>query len=334
MSRVRPDDSPGLPADLSVLHVDHCAAFWHRMDRNYRRRYEAMRRHQAFTCCDVREGPRMSRRRFDVLIVGVFGCPLHPLFPEAAPWPAAAFDLARARCLMVEDLHEGTYAGGLDRLCRHIEGHYDYLISTYDCPALESVRALCPHLKGVFILPHHIDTSVYRDYGLPESWDVLLYGNVDRVWYPFRRRLFGLVPRGIPRTKIVPHPTYQLHDRRRCGVALARLLNRSRLAIATPSSFDYLVAKYFEISGCRCVVAGQMASQGEALWGDRYVRLDPSMSDGEILDRLRRALDRPDALAAMADAMYREVQNRFGLGRYVDDLLRIAAEIASGVGAK
>src|SRR5262249_55244612 len=119
VSPARPDDAPGLPADLSVLHVDHRAAFWHRMDRNYRRKYEAMRRHRAFTCWDVREGPRRWRRRFDVLIVGVFGCPLHPRFPVAAPLPAAAFDLARARCLMVEDLRERTYVGGLDQLCRH-----------------------------------------------------------------------------------------------------------------------------------------------------------------------------------------------------------------------
>jgi hypothetical protein len=322
----RVEDLPDPLADISVLHVDHCAAFWHRMDRNYRHKYEAMRRHPAFTCLDVRDGPRAYPHRFDVLIVGVFGCPLHPLFP-ATSVPPTAFNGATARCLVVEDLHEGTYAGGLDGLCRHIDSHYDYLISTYDCPALEQVRALCPRLKQVFILSHYIDTRIYRDYGLPKEWDVLLYGNVNRTWYPFRKRLFDLIPGRIPRTKLVRHPSYVGYDPNRCGPALAQLLNRSRVAVATPSSYDYLVAKYLEISGSRCLVAGQMATQGRAIWGDRYLRLDPSMSDDEIVDRLRQALADADGLATMADAMYREVQGRFSLTTYSEDLLRIAAEI-------
>jgi hypothetical protein len=51
------------------------------------------------------------------------------------------------------------------------------------------------------------------------------------------------------------------------------------------------------------------------------------MSDDEIIDRLLQALADADGLAAMADAMYREVQGRFNLTRYTEDLLRIAAEI-------
>jgi hypothetical protein len=326
---VSPGRIEGLPAPragLSVLHVDNRAAFWNRMDRNYRHKYEAMCRHPAFTCLDVRDGPQAYPRRFDVLIVGVFGCSLHPLFP-AASTPPTALDRAIPRCLVVEDLHEGTYAGGLEGLCRHINNNYNYLISHYDCAALEQVRALCPHLKQVFILPHYIDTRIYRDYRLPKEWDVLLYGNVDRAWYPFRKRLFDLIPGRIPSTKLIRHPSYVGFDPNRCGPALARLLNRSRLAVATPSSDDYLVSKYFEISGCHCVVAGQMATQGQAVWGDHYIRLAPSMSDDEIIDRLLQALADADGLAAMADAMYREVQGRFNLTRYTEDLLRIAAEI-------
>src|SRR5205807_9705725 len=74
--------------------------------------------------------------------------------------------------------------------------------------------------------------------------------------------------------------------RRSSDLGLARIINQSKISIATPPVGDYLVAKYFEISAAGSVVAGKMAAQGRPIWKDHYVQLEEDMSNVEILERL------------------------------------------------
>ena len=279
-------------SDIKILHVDNVAAFWTRMSRNYRYKYEALRRHPAFTCVDIRDAAEAAGRgEFDVLIVGVFGT--HPLGDF---WcPLEALHRIPRRALVIEDLREGSLYGGIAGTCECLDAHFHYLISTYDCDAFREVAGRCRALQGVSILPHHVNTAIFSDQGLERTIDVLLYGNVDRPYYAFRRRLFSLIEDRLPNVTRIAHPSYQLFDPERCGEGLARLLNRSRIAVATSTDDDYFVAKFFEIGACATVLAGSMATQGEPIWEGNYIRIDESMTDEEIVARLRRHARRPTA---------------------------------------
>jgi hypothetical protein len=309
---------------IRVLHVDNVAAFWTRMSRNYRYKYETLQRHPAFTCVDIRDAAATAEREhFDVLIVGVFGT-----HPDGNFWcPLSALHSIPHRGLVVEDLREGSMYGGIRGLCDCVEQHFHHFISTYDCDALHEIVRQCPTLNGVSFLPHHVNTSIFMDQSLNKTVDVLLYGNVDRPYYSFRRRLYSLILDRIPNVQRVVHPTYRHFDPECCGEGLARLINQSRIAVATSTDDDYLVAKYFEISACGTVLAGSMPAQGRPIWGDDYVRLDEMMSDDEIVDRLRDALADLPAHQQAARRVCERVHRQWSVERYPERLLRIAERI-------
>jgi hypothetical protein len=314
-------------SDIRILHVDNVAAFWTRMSRNYRYKYEALRRHPAFTCVDIQDAAvAAGRGEFDVLIVGVFGT--HPLGDF---WcPLEALHCIPRRALVIEDLRDWSLYGGIAGTCECLDANFHYLISTYDCNALREFARRCRALEGVSILPHHVNTAIFSDQGLERTIDVLLYGNVDRPYYAFRRRLFSLIEDRLPNVTRIAHPTYHRFDPECCGEGLARLLNRSRIAVAATTEDDYLVAKFFEISACATVLAGSMATQGKPIWEDSYIRLDESMTDEEIVARLRGALAQLPPHQQAARRMRERIHRDWSVERYPERLLQIAEQICRG----
>jgi hypothetical protein len=315
---------------IRILHVDNVAAFWTRMSRNYRYKYEALRRHAAFTCVDIHEAAEAAARGvFDVLIVGVFGT-----HPDGDFWcPLEALHCIPRRALVIEDLRDGSLYGGIAGTCECLDAHFHRLISTYDCAALGEFVRRCRRLEGVSFVPHHINTAIFSDLGLERTIDVLIYGNVDRSYYTFRRRLFSLIEARLPNVTRVVHPSYQQFDPERCGEGLARHLNRSRIALAASTDDDYLVAKFFEISACATVLAGSMATQGEPIWGGNYIRLDESMSDEEIVRRLENALVDLAPHERVARQMSEKIHREWSVEQYPERLLAIAESMLRGEGS-
>lgn len=311
-----------------VVHVDNTAAFFSRMDRNYRYKYERLRQLDDFTCVDVFETwPTLNAWEIDLLIIGVFGCPLHPLFPHHAKLPMQLYDATDRICLVIEDMHDHTYGGGLRNLYAYINLHVNYVISIYDNPELTELKLHCPRLRGTYVLPHFIDTNIYKDYGLPKKWDILMYGNIDSEVYPFRSRLRELIRARLPRAHEMSHPGYSRYDAERCGEALAKTINQSLIAIATPSIYDCLVAKFFEISACHCVVAGKLATQGKPIWDDNFIHLDEQMSDEKILKVLCDALANPKQLADKAEVMYQLTQRNASIEQFANAMCQIVEDI-------
>jgi Glycosyl transferases group 1 len=307
----------------NVLHVERLSSFWERMDRNHRHRYERVVAERCFTNVDLSSTPvpNIAPGRYQVLLSGEFA--QFPEFPVAGegPIPAAWFEQIPKRCLFLEDMHLHPES------CRQVNRKFNYLLACYDCPELYALRERCPNLRKAFIIPHHLDTAIYRDYGLPKLHDVLLYGNTDASIYPFRRRLHDLLAKSRLRVKIVEDPGYDAFDPDRCGESLARTINQSWISIATPSKFDYLVAKYFEIGACGSVVAGKMPAQGEALWRDRYIRLTEEMTDQEIIGALTAALLSPERLRQTSEEMRREIHQNYSLDCYCNRLVSVVREI-------
>jgi hypothetical protein len=252
--------------------------------------------------------------------VGVFGT-----HPDGEFWcPLGELHRIPRRALVIEDLRDASLYGGVAGTCECIDRNFHHLISTYDCDALRGMVGRCKALRGVSVLPHHVNTAVFADRGVERTTDVLLYGNVDRPYYAFRRRLYDLIESRLPSVRRVEHPSYRQFDPARCGDGLARLLNGSRIAVAAATDDDYLVAKYFEISACGTVLAGPMPAQGRPIWGDDYVRLDEAMSDGEIVCRLRDALADLPAHQRAARRVCERVHRDWSVERYPERLLRIA----------
>jgi hypothetical protein len=293
-----------------VLFADNLRRFYSRMDRNYRSKYDRVlvdRPGITITPVDTSFGrPHgIDVGDHDILLVGVFAALRDTTDPASSGVPPTWFDRFSKRCVMVEDTRDQ------ERLAALMNDHgCQYLLATYYGVELTQLAVQCRHLRGTWVIPHHIDTTLYRDLGLEKRYDVLLYGYAEGWIYPFRSRLRGLLARSPLNVKIVDHPGRDQYDPARCGEGLVRLINESWLAIATPTSSDYLVAKYLEIAACGSVVAGKMASEGRPLWDGHYVALEEDMSDAEILQRLMAALEHKDRLkrdgATMRERIGRE----------------------------
>lgn len=326
--RILAANGNGCEGKPRVLFVDDRKRFFHRMDRNYRYKYERLQKFlesDSFTMVDLGSLPsRLDPSRYALLLVGVFAA--FPARTDPPEWivPPEWFHKVNRRCVMVEDL----WPPRPDRdLAEFLGNKYQYLISTYDCDGLTQLRKRLPSVRKAYVIPHHIDTDLYKDRGLPKIYDVLFYGNANPERYPFRHRLRRLLAGSRFKVRIIEHPGAHVFDEERCSEALAQLINQSAISIATPSIGDYLVAKYFEISAAGSVVAGKMPAQGRNIWKQNYVQLEEDMSDLEILGRLTAALQDKDSLRHKRDLMGKLVRQEYSLDRYVERLKAVLKAI-------
>jgi hypothetical protein len=314
-----------------ILFAEHRLLFWTRMDQNYRYKYEQILKlldPDPFTLADIaQDWGDIEPDCYAVLLVGVFALFADQGSQPLAPVPDAWFRGIKRRCVILEDLVPWT------ELVELLNDRYQYLISTYACDHLAKLCRGLPSLRKAYVIPHHINTDIYKQWGLPKIYDVLFYGNDDIRTYPFRSRLRKLLEGSRLKLHIIEHPDYETFDPARCGEALARTINQSWITIATPSIHDYLVAKYFEISAAGAVVAGKMATQGRQIWKENYLRLEEDMSDLEILNRLFAALDDKALLRRQSAVMEEVIHREYSLDRYVARLKAVMHHVAGGPGS-
>lgn len=276
---------------------------------------------------DVRDSSPPPAGAFDLVLIGHLSHPLARPVPEGSPFDEALLRAGKKRVLMIHDVQSSAFRGGHERLRRFIQRWVHYVIVSY--PSRQAERCLegCEGVRKVFYLGNHINMDVFRDYGLARDIDVLLYGQLNERDYPFRRRLAELLPKLPLRTRHIRHPYEGGDASAPRDEALSRLINRSWLAIATPSRYKYLLPKYLEIAASRTVVAGKLPRKERKQWRRCYVRLDERMDDEEIARRLRSALANKRRLLSMADQMYASVRPRFGYPQYRDIFRKILLEI-------
>jgi hypothetical protein len=311
-----------------VLFAEAHKYFRSNMDRNYAKKHAAATAGLAefLTVADVSETApvNIDASAHDILLVGVFTSNPDPTDPPVSGVPFAWAAQVGKRCVIVEDMRmQADIAAFLNAY------RCQYLIATYECAELDELHARCPFLRRVFVIPHHIDTVLYRRLDVPKIYDVVLYGEINQPFYPFRRRLAGLLRTSALRALVVDYPGRNAFDRNRCGESLVRLINQSWMGIATPTTSGYLLAKYFEISACGAMVAGSIPAQGLPLWGDCSLLLDESMSDGEILGRINGALEDKEEIRRKAAIAHDRVHRGYSLDRYVSRLREVLMEIAA-----
>lgn len=107
------------------------------------------------------------------------------------------------------------------------------------------------------------------------------------------------------RIKIIPRKNAIYNDK------LSKLLNKSWMAVATKSNFNYLVCKYFEISSSKCVILGDMTKQGSSIWKNNYVHIDNSMSDDAIINKIEYYINNKKILSSFSENMYNIIHKNF-----------------------
>jgi hypothetical protein len=221
---------------------------------------------------------------------------------------------------LIQDMHEKTY-GSLESLSKFLnDNHFNIIFTFFNNAEAKKIKSLTPNCKHLH-LPHHIHTSIFKDTNQDKIYDIMLFGSVHPSHYPFRKRLFDLIEANTNHFKVLRLEQPDTFDPERCEEGLADKLNKSRIAIATKSRYDYLVGKYFEIAACNCLVAGDMATDGIEIFKDNYLKLTDKMTDEQIIGTLRTALKYYNNWSIKRDLIKQHVNENYNLDKYLEKLI-------------
>ena len=106
-------------------------------------------------------------------------------------------------------------------------------------------------------IPHHVNTDIYKDYGLTKDIDMLMMGSTLEQFYPLR---ISILNRFKSRPEFVhhPHPGYHQIKQNEEGVFVgeryAKELNRAKIPLTCDSVLHYPLMKYYEIIACNSLL--------------------------------------------------------------------------------
>lgn len=144
--------------------------------------------------------------------------------------------------LFIEDVHRFV-----EERRRYIEeNNIRYLFSI---PA-ERFRMVYPQYIDRFRwFPHHVNTTIFKDYRMPKNIDMLLMGAFNS-YYPLRMKVFYYY-QNDPRFVCHGHPGYRQYSNSEKSHLMVRgnyskKLNSAKIFFTCPSLLQYPVMKYYE----------------------------------------------------------------------------------------
>jgi hypothetical protein len=107
------------------------------------------------------------------------------------------FSKNNIKCLRICDMHDKSFINGLKGLAEYCKKvNLNYLITTYNknnqYNKLEKLIQNISPKTNIITVPHCIDKNIFKDYNLEKTYDILLYGVLEKNIYKFRCRLVNL----------------------------------------------------------------------------------------------------------------------------------------------
>lgn len=171
------------------------------------------------------------------------------------------------------------------------QNNFNYIWYKYETPItkrLEKIGFNC------YKFPHMIfDSNIHKDYNLEKKYDILFYGATYPEAYPFRNRLYYILQKNSDKFNILFLPYTKKHPEKMIsGIELNKLISQSWMTCACCAINSSLVAKYYEIGLGGSVVLGDYPEyETEQYLKENMIYIDRSMTDDEIIDIIKKALD-------------------------------------------
>lgn len=135
------------------------------------------------------------------------------------------------------------------------------------------------HANKLYWLPHHINSSIFKDYAFNKDIDFLMMGAVHSRVYPLRYKILNSMCK-ITGFVYHEHPGYRLFkddDRSLVHEKYAREVNRAKLFLTCGSVWNYPLAKYYEVLACNTLLLAPICRELGDLGfipGIHYVDID------------------------------------------------------------
>ncbi|MEN6324664.1 MAG: glycosyltransferase [Syntrophomonas sp.] len=179
-------------------------------------------------------------------------------------------------------------------------------------------------------LPHHANTDVFKDYGLPKNIDYLFMGAVHQGVYPLRYRIQQKM-KGKPGFVYHEHPGYRNYDDSDdalVGRNYAREINRAKMFLTCNSRYRYTLAKYFEIMACNTLLLAPNSKELEDLGLIAGVHFVP-INEADFEEKAEYYLHHEKQCLEIARQGYETVQQHHSTSRRAAQLVAMIEDILS-----
>jgi FkbM family methyltransferase len=323
------------PAEPRVLVVAHVERLRGRMDKSHYYRYEALARRPGVTLF----GPGLEGYRPGMSVGEAVQVACGGVWPDVLLHGA---DLKESGIPLLVGLEEAPLLTAIElldswarpeRQVAFINGlRFAAGLIQEAGVHLDQYRQCCPAAE-FFWTPNAVNIQLFRDWGLPKEYDIILYGAINPEVYPLRARLARLLAQQSEfRFRHVPHPGYypattSAADGILTGAALSREINKAWIGIASCSIYSCLLMKYLEIPASKALVAGNLPEHGRSLFGDSFINLSLEQSDEEILASLRAGLADKERLRALTEAAHQRIVREHSTEAFADRVLAIFRDL-------
>ncbi len=197
--------------------------------------------------------------------------------------------------------------GKIDSIISEINnGGYSHVLYKNDGTENLKIRLNCPIVKFIRY-DHYIDESKFTDYNLDKEYDILCFGCINFGCYPFRERLFKLLQKTKDiKTYTLSHPNYGYKKTHNIVEDnLSKLINKCKLSIVTPSTYEFFLKKYVEIALSKSCMVGRLPQYNGEKFKGCMIEVHEKMSDNEILDKIRYYLKNDKEREELVEKSYK-----------------------------
>ncbi|MCA0987851.1 glycosyltransferase [Guptibacillus algicola] len=170
-------------------------------------------------------------------------------------------------------------------------------------------------------LPHHVETSIFKDYQLEKSMDYLMMGALFSDVYPFRTFTYNKL-NSLRNFHYHKHPGYKQIGRGSItGDAYAKELNRTKMFFTCDSIYHYPVLKYFEAPACNTLLLASSSKELTDLGfvdGETFVSID----ERNVMQKAAYYLKHEEERLRIARAGFQMVHKNHSTSKRADELLR------------
>lgn len=179
-------------------------------------------------------------------------------------------------------------------------------------------------------LPHHVDTNLFKDYGMKKDINYLFMGAVHPVIYPLRYKILRSM-QGKSGFVCHEHPGYKnFSDEERArlyiGENYAREINRAKIFLTCDSTYHYSLAKYFEVLACKTLLLAPCSNEFIDLGfmpGEHFV----AITEDDFMQKAEYYLRHEEERIQIAEQGYRMVRKRHSTTRRAIEWLAMIRKI-------
>lgn len=201
------------------------------------------------------------------------------------------------KVIMMNEMHspEGDKKSALRMI---LSGGYDFVVCHHknemESPVFDSIRS------KMINIPHHVNFSIFKDYNLEKTIDVLLCGSLRLEKYQLRKKLINVIGKlqeiGI-NAQIHPHPGPRpdAHTNKYM-IDFAKIINRSRICLTCSSIYKCAFAKYVEIPLCKSLIMADIPNERQNFFCSFVEEINKEDSDEKIVKRILNLLENSEEL--------------------------------------